>query len=157
MVRLLLWSLFGYKRFWRNAKWFSSQRERFINLLQFYNFSEKFYKGLCAFTTTNGQNLNMKLLVPPSCTVRQNFNHWWLLEITWRFCWFSSFLPGTLSRWGQVLSPSYLDRMPVSRLMWHRHHSWYHLEIGLTLLQLLWPDLMALLDGTHGAIFEPNA
>ena len=156
MVRLILWSLFDYKRFWIKAKWFSSQREGFINLFAVYNFDEMFYIGLFAFTYKNAQNLNIKLLVPPSCTERQDFNHWWLPEITWSFCWLLSFLPGALSRWGQVLSPLYLDRMPVSRLMWHWHHFWYHLEIGLTLLQLLWSGLMILLDETHGAISGPN-
>ena len=119
-------------------------------------FSEKFYIGLCAFTTTNGQNLNMKLLVPPSCTVRQNFNHWWLLEITWRFCWLLSFLPGALPLWGQILSPSFLDKLPVSRLMWHWCHFQYHHKFGSICLKLLWSDPAALLDGTHSAILEPN-
>ena len=29
--------------------------------------------------------------MPPSCTERQDFNHWWLLETTWPFCCLLSF------------------------------------------------------------------
>ena len=64
-------------------------------------------------------------------------------------------LPGTLSHWGQVLSSS-LDKLPVSRLNWHRYHFRYHLDFGLTLPQLLRSGSVALLDGTHCAISGLN-
>ena len=61
MVRTISWGLIVVKRFCRNKKSFSSQREGFIYHSQSNSFS-KYYCGLNAFTTTNEQNLNVSLV-----------------------------------------------------------------------------------------------
>ena len=74
MVRTISWGLIVVKRFCRNKKSFSSQREGFIYHSQSNSFS-KYYCGLNAFTTTNGQNLN-SVTGANLHTPQQNFIHW---------------------------------------------------------------------------------
>ena len=74
MVRTISWGLIVVKRFCRNKKSFSSQREGFIYHSQSNSFS-KYYCGLNAFTTTNGQNLN-SVTGANLHTLQQNFIHW---------------------------------------------------------------------------------
>ena len=64
----------------------SSQREKFIILMQVDKFSNEIYSGLYAFTTKNMEDLNIKFLVPPSCRCGQNFTYWYLVESPRRFC-----------------------------------------------------------------------
>ena len=142
-------------------KWigFPTRGNRFINLFAINNVGEVFHIGL--FTVTYRKCTKSQYKVADASLlygatrfqslVASGDHLAFLLTLIILATW-----PGALPLWGQILSPSFLDKLPVSRLMWHWCHFQYHHGFGSICLKLLWSDPAALLDDTYSAIFGPD-